>query len=399
MANIYLDNAATTPIDPRVLNEMEPFLNSKTANPSSFHSAGKKVRDAIDEARSKIAQSISARPDEIIFTSGGTESDNIAILGLARQHQNHGKHIITTKIEHQAILEPLYHLEKKENFSVTYLQPDKFGQVTPEQVILAIKPETTLISIIFANNEIGTINDIQAIGKAIHNYKKENKTNYPYFHTDACQAVGNEIINVDSLHLDLLTLNGGKIYGPKGIGALFVKRGTKLQPLQFGGSQEFGRRPGTENAPAIIGLAKAIEIANEERESYISRLTPLRDKLIKEISSLLPKVRLNGHPEKRLANNVNLSFMDIEGEALLLYLDASGIYASTGSACTSASLDPSHVITGLGLPYEVAHGSIRFSLGRNTTEEEIDYLIKTLPPLVEKLRSISPVNVDPKYYE
>jgi cysteine desulfurase len=398
MRHIYLDHASTTPTDSRVIKAMHPFQVEMTANASSFHSKGKEVRDAIDLARIKVANAINARPDEIIFTSGGTEADNMAILGIARQHAKHGKHIITTKIEHQAVLEPLHHLENKEGFTITYIQTDKFGEVNAEQIISAITPETTLISIIFGNNEIGTINNIQEIGKAIFHYRQKNKTNFPLFHTDACQVIGNVKINVEALHVDLLTLNGGKIYGPKGIGALYIKRGIKMQPLFFGGSQEFARRPGTENAPAIIGLGEAITIADAEIENYIAQVTPLRDKLINGLLAL-PKTRLNGHPEHRLANNVNISFMDIEGEALLLYLDAVGIYASTGSACTSASLDPSHVITGLGLPYEVAHGSIRFTLGRQTTAEDIDYVLEKLPPLVEKLRAISPVNVDPKYYE
>lgn len=399
MREVYLDHAATTPTDPRVVQAMQPFFADISGNPSSFHSAGKKAKDALDEAREKAANILKARPDEIIFTSGGTESDNMAILGIARQYQAQGKHIITTKIEHQAVLESVYHLEKKEGFTITYLEPDKYGQVSPDQIISAIRPDTILISIIFANNEIGTINNIKKIGQSIFTYKKDHPKQNIFFHTDACQATGSVEINLDNLHVDLLTINSSKIYGPKGAGLLFVKRGTKLQPLQFGGHQEFGRRPGTENLPAIIGFVEALQIAEDDRENYTNHLIPLRDSLIDGLKNKLEKVRLNGHPTERLPNNVNLSFMDIEGEALLLYLDAVGIYASTGSACTSASLDPSHVITGLGLPYEVAHGSIRFSLGRNTTKQDIDYVIEKLPPLVEKLRAISPVNVDPKYYE
>lgn len=396
--NVYADHAATTPIDPRVSAAMKPFFDEKYANPSSFHMPGKIVRDAIDDARSVIAKGLGARSDEIIFTSGGTESDNLAILGTARQYKEQGKHIISTRTEHQAVLESLYHLEKKEGFEVTYVDVDSTGLVDVQQVLDAIRPDTILITIILANNEIGTINPIGEIGAAVGRLRKEEKRQLPLLHTDACQAIGDIDVRVDALHVDLLTLNASKIYGPKGVGALFVKRGIKLQPLQFGGSQEFGKRPGTENIIGIIGFAKAFDIALAERDAYKERLTSLRDALIAGIEETIPHIRVNGHREQRLANNVNISFMNIEGEALLLYLDAAGIYASTGSACTSATLDPSHVILALGLPYEVAHGSIRFSLGRSTTQEDVDYIVQTLPPLVEKLRKISPVKVDEKYY-
>lgn len=395
---MYLDHAATTPIDPRVHEVMLPFLGSEYGNPSSFHMKGKVVRDAIDAARSQVANAIGSRPDEIFFTSGGTESDNLAILGAARKHAEKGKHIVSTKTEHQAVLEALYHLEKKEGFEVTYVECDKYGRVSAEDVVAALRDDTILVSIIFGNNEIGTLNPIQEIGNALRKWGEERGSR-PLFHSDACQVLGDRVIDVDALHVDLLTINSSKIYGPKGVGALFVKRGTKLQPLQFGGSQELARRPGTENVPGIIAFGKAAEIAAEEADVYRKQLAPLRDWFIEEIQKRIHKTRLNGHPSERLANNVNISFMDIEGEALLLYLDASGIYAATGSACTSASLDPSHVILALGLPYEVAHGSIRFSLGRDTTKEDLEYVLEKLPPLVEKLRAISPVNVDPKYYD
>ncbi len=396
---MYLDHAATTPIDPRVRDAMRPFLDEQYGNPSSFHMKGKVVRDAIDHARNQVAIVLGARPDEILFTSGGSESDNLAVLGVARAHVAHGKHIVSLKTEHQAVLEPLYHLEKKEGFEVTYVDVDKDGLVDVDEVIRAIRPDTTLVTIMYANNEIGVIQDIAEIGNRIQKLREESKARYPLFHTDACQAVGTLEIDVNKLHVDLMTVNSSKIYGPKGVGALYVHRGIKLQSLQFGGAQERGIRPGTENVIGIIGFGAAIEIANAERDQYNESLTPLRDYCIEQILKTIPKTRLNGHPSKRLANNVNISFMDIEGEALLLYLDAAGIYASTGSACTSASLDPSHVILALGLPYEVAHGSLRFTLGRSTTKEDIDYLLETLPPLVEKLRSISPVRVDEKYFE
>ncbi len=395
---VYLDHAATTPIDPRVREAMLPFLDEAFGNPSSFHMKGKVVRDAIDQAREKVAKTLGARPDEVIFTSGGTESDNLAILGAARKNRKYGNHLITTKVEHQAVMESMEQLEK-EGFEVTYLDVDADGHVSVDTVLAAITPETILVSLIFANNEIGTINPIADIGRAVVKYRKSNESKFPLLHSDACQAMGDQELAVDSLHIDLLTINSSKIYGPKGVGALFVKRGVKLQPLQFGGSQENRLRPGTENVAGIIGFAEAVVIAEAEREASVLRLSALRDDFIARAQEAIKKTRVNGHKTQRLANNINISFMDIEGEALVLYLDAKGIYASTGSACTSATLDPSHVIIALGLPYEVAHGSIRFTLGRSTTQEDLDYVIEELPALVERLRKISPVSVDPKYYE
>lgn len=395
---VYLDNAATTPTNPLVTEVMLPYLKEEYGNPSSFHILGKKIKDDVNDARESIAKIINARPDEILFTSGGTESDNLAILGYARLNQKNGKHIITSLVEHHAVLESVMHLEKKEGFEVTYLKPDKFGVISSEQVLDALRDDTILVSIMYANNEIGTIEPISEIGNLIQKYRQENKKAFPIFHTDACQATSSLDVDVQKLHVDMLTFNGSKMYGPKGVGALYVKRGIKLQPLQFGGAQERAIRPGTENISGIIGLAKALELVQEDKEKETERLIQLRDKLIDGILDTIPKTRLNGSRDNRLSNNVNISFMDIEGEALLLYLDAAGIYASTGSACTSASLDPSHVILALGLPYEVAHGSLRFSLGHSTTQEDVDYVLETLPPLVEKLRAISPVNVDEKYY-
>ncbi len=397
MRQVYLDHAATTPLDPRVCEAMLPYLGQVCGNPSSFHSMGKQAKDAIDDARERIARLLGARADEILFTSGGTESDNLAILGFARANAGKGKHLITTTFEHHAVLEAMIHLEKKEGFEVTYVSVGKDGLVDPEDVMKAIRPDTILVSVMLANNEIGTIQPIADIGNRIQKLRGTNQT--PVFHTDACQAAGTLELDVQKLHVDMLTLNGPKIYGPKGVGALYVKRGLKLQPLQFGGSQERAIRPGTENVAGIMGLAKAFELAQAERLAEAQRLLPLRDKLMDGILTRIPKTRLNGDREKRLPNNVNISIMDLEGEALILYLDAAGIYASTGSACTSASLDPSHVILALGMPYEVAHGSIRFTLGHATTEEDIDYVLQTLPPLVEKLRSLSPVRVDEKYFQ
>lgn len=396
---VYLDHAATTPVDLRVLEAMLPYLQEKFGNPSSFHSVGKFVKDAIDAARILIADLLHARPDELLFTSGGTESDNLAVLGYARANQKQGKHLITTAIEHHAVLESMMHLERKEGFDVTYLQPDRDGLIRSSQVIEALREDTILVSIMYANNEIGTILPIAEIGNALQKFRQTKGRTWPVFHTDACQATNELDLFVDQLHVDLLTVNGSKMYGPKGIGLLYVKRGIKLQPLQFGGSQERAIRPGTEHVAGIIGLAKALELVQNHRTQETERLRHFRDQLIEGLTQAIPKVRLNGHPLKRLSNNVNLSFMDIEGEALVLYLDAAGIYVSTGSACTSASLDPSHVILALGLPYEVAHGSLRFSLGHSTTAEDIVYVIQTLPPLVEKLRAISPVRVDEKYFK
>ena len=397
MKRVYLDNAATTPMDPRVLEAMLPFLKESQGNPSSFHGEGKDAKDAVDDAREKISKLIGARPDEILFTSGGTEADNLAVLGYARANVVKGKHLVTTTFEHPAVLESMGHLARKEGFELTLVSPNRDGLVSVDDVLAAIRPDTILVSVMLANNEIGTIQPIAEIGNAIRKLRDEKKT-VALFHTDACQATGSLAIDVEKFHVDMLTLNGGKIYGPKGVGVLYVKRGIKLQPLQFGGNQERGIRPGTENVAAIVGLAKAFELAQADRERENARLLPLRDKLISGLLERVKKSRLNGHPTQRLPNNVNMSFLDVEGEALLLYLDASGIEASTGSACTSLSLDPSHVILALGLPYEVAHGSLRFSLGHDTTDQDIDFVLETLPPLVEKLRAISPVRVDEKYY-
>ncbi len=396
--DVYLDHAAATPLDPGVLEKMMPYLREDFGNPSSFHSVGKRATDDLVEAREEIAGILSCRADELIFTSCGTESDNLAILGFARANAAHGKHIITSRAEHQAVLEACEQLEK-EGFEVTYLSPDRFGQVSAASVAEALRDNTLLVSIMYANNEIGTINPISEIGVMVREAREKNKRATPMFHTDACQAGNYLSLDIQKLNVDLLTVNGSKVYGPKGIGLLYVKRGVKLQPLMFGGPQEKRLRPGTQHMAGITGLSHALTLAQADREKETVRLLPLREGLIRGILETIPKTRLNGHPTDRLPNNVNISFMDIEGEALVLYLDAAGISVATGSACTSASLDPSHVILSLGLPFEAAHGSIRFSLGRSTTQEGIDYVLKTLPALVAKLRSISPVNVDEKFYQ
>lgn len=398
MKNVYLDHAATTPLDPRVKKAMEPYLTDRFGNPSSFHTPGKQARDDLDAAREQIARLLGVRTEEIFFTSGGTESDNLALLGFARKNKDHGKHIVSTKIEHHAVLHSAEQLER-EGFEVTYLDVDENGLVTADQVMRAVRPDTILVSVMYANNEIGVVEPISEIGNSLEKYRRDNKTEFPVFHTDACQAAGALELSVPKLHVDMLTLNGSKIYGPKGVGLLYKRRELKLEPLAFGGGQEMGLRPGTENVAGIIGLAKALELAEAERKKESARLVELREKLIAGIRDSIDGVRLNGSATKRLPNNVNMSFADIEGEALLLYLDAKGIFCSTGSACTSASLDPSHVIMALGLPSEVAHSAMRFSLGRKTTADDIDFLLKELPPLVEKLRKISAVKIDAKYFE
>lgn len=401
---IYMDHAATTPLDSRVLEAMRPYFAEEYGNPSSFHTLGMHAKDAVHVARKQIAVLIGAHDDEIVFTSGGTESDNLAVIGVPRYHAKalHEKtgmlpHVITSAIEHHAVLEPLTALERKKEIELTILGVDKEGKVSVEDVVAAIKPNTVLVSIMTANNEIGTIQPMAEIGREILKYRKNNATMFPFLHTDACQATGFLDLNVEKTHVDLLTLNGSKVYGPKGVGALFVRRGVKLLPFFIGGGQERNVRPGTENVPGIIGLAKALELAQTDREAETARLLPLRDRLAEGLLHI-PKTRLNGHPTERLPNSVNVSFLDIEGEAAVLYLDAEGVMVSTGSACASTSLDPSHVILATGLSYEAAHGSIRFTLGHATTMEDVEFVIKIMPGIVERLRLMSPVNLDMKYF-
>ncbi len=391
---VYLDNAATTKTDPKVLEAMLPYFSEHYGNPSSMYKLGHESKMVIDEAREEIAKILGGvRPDEILFTSGGTESDNLAILGSARKNKEKKNHIITSKIEHHAVLHPCEKLEK-EGFEVTYLPVDKYGLVDPKDVKNALRKDTVLVSIMYANNEIGTIEPISEIAEVIKNFRKENKTQFPYFHTDACQAAGYLNLNINDLGVDMLTLNGSKIYGPKGIGILYLKTGVKIEPLVYGGGQEKNLRSGTENIAGIVGLTKALKLADEKKEEETERLLKLGKKLKEEILKTIPKTFLNGHSEKRLPNNINITILDIEGEALILHLDQYGIYTSTGSACTSHSLDPSHVILAIGLPYEAAHGSLRFALGRYTTEEDIDYVLEKLPGVVENLRKISPTKID-----
>ncbi|MGI6584431.1 MAG: cysteine desulfurase NifS [Lutisporaceae bacterium] len=380
---VYMDHAATTYTKKEVLEEMLPFFTESFGNPSSIHKFGRDARKYVDTARERVAKALGANPEEIYFTAGGTEADNWAVKGAAYANRSKGNHIITTKIEHHALIHACEYLEK-EGFQVTYLPVDEYGLVSIEDVKNAITDKTILISIMYANNEIGTIQPISEIGKLA-------REKGICFHTDAVQAVGSVKIDVKEQNIDMLSLSAHKFYGPKGIGALFVKKGVKLINFVHGGAQERGRRAGTENTPGIIGLGKAIELATDNLEEQSKRIMDLRDKLIKGVMDKIPYTRLNGHPVKRLPGNANFSFQYIEGEALLLNLDMKGIAGSSGSACTSGSLDPSHVLLAIGLPHEIAHGSLRLSLGTENTEEDIDYVLEVLPEIVEKLRQMSPL--------
>jgi len=395
MKKVYLDHASTTYLIPEVIEAMKPYYDNVYGNPSSIHQEGRKAKYALYEARKKIADILNCQPTEIFFTGGGTESCNLAILGVASVFNDKKlkfkPHIITSRIEHSAVLKPCQKLEK-EGFEITYLPVNRDGIVSVPDLEKAIKPETILISIMYANNEIGTIQPIQEIGGLIKtkNQKLKNKI---IFHTDACQAAGFLDLDAQKLGVNLLTLNASKIYGPKGVGLLFIREGTPISPIILGGGQENGLRSGTENLAGIIGLAKALELAQKSRIKESQRLKKLRDYLIIGIEKRIPKVILNGDAKERLPNNANISILDIEGEAALLWLDKYGIFASTGSACDSKSLEPSHVILALGRPYEYAHGSLRFTLGKRTKKEDIDYLLKVLPVIVKKLRTISPIKV------
>lgn len=380
---IYLDHAATTHVKPEVLEAMLPYFSQKYGNPSSIYTLGRESKRAIEEARDRTASALGAQSREIFFTGSGTEADNWAIKGVAYANRQKGNHIITTAIEHHAILHTCQYLES-DGFEVTYLPVDENGLVTPEAVRAAIKPSTILITIMFANNEIGTIQPISEIGRAA-------REKGIYFHTDAVQAVGNLKINVEEMNIDLLSLSAHKFYGPKGIGALYIRKGTKITSFLHGGAQERGRRASTENVAAVVGLGKAIELASKNVDEYNKKLLSLRDHAIEEIHKNIPFVRLNGDRYSRLPGNVNFSFEFIEGESLLLMLDMKGIAASSGSACTSGSLDPSHVLLAIGLPHEIAHGSLRLTFGEENTREELDYLLETLPPIVQRLREMSPL--------
>ncbi len=383
MEKIYLDYAATTPTDPKVSQAVAPYLFERFGNPSSLHSFGQEAKEAVEEARNALAQFLGAKADEIIFTSGGTESDNFALFGVTNALKIKGNHIITSMIEHHAVLEPAKALEKQ-GFSVTYIPVDKYGIIDPADVKKAINPQTILISIMHANNEIGSIQPISEIGKIA-------KEKGIAFHTDAVQTVGHIPTNVDELGVDLLSLSAHKFYGPKGVGALYLRQGTRINRYLLGGDQEKNRRASTLNTPGIVGLGEAIKICQAELTKEEKVQIALREKIIKGIPEKIPDCILNGHPTKRLPNNVNFSFKYIEGESIILNLDMAGIAVSTGSACTSSSLEPSHVLLAIGLTHEVAHGSLRITLGRWTVEKDIDYLLGQLPPIIEKLRKMSPL--------
>ena len=376
-----MDYAATTPVRPEVLEAMAPYFSERFGNPSSLYALAREAKEAVEEARGRVAAAIGADPGEVFFTAGGTEADNWAIKGTALRGK--GDHIVTSAIEHHAVIHPCRALEKQ-GYRVTYLPVDEFGRVDPADAEDAIADETILVSVMAANNEIGTIQPIRAIADIAHDHGVP-------FHTDAVQAIGAYPVDVDDMGADLLALSAHKFGGPKGAGALYIRRGTRVGTFMDGGAQERGRRAGTENVPGIVGLGRAIEVATADIEGHSRRLVAMRDRLIRGILDDIPDTRLNGHPVERLANNVSVAFRYVEGESILLLLDALGIAASTGSACTSASLEPSHVLTACGLPHEEAHGSLRLTLGSRNTEEDVDYVLSVLPGVIGRLRDISPL--------
>ncbi len=384
-APIYLDHSATTPVDPRVLEAMLPYFCERYGNPSSVYSLGREARKALDDARQTVAEILHASPQEIVFTGSGTEADNLAIKGVAQAARAEGKgnHLITTQIEHHAVLHTCQALEE-EGFEVTYLPVDSAGLVSPEALESAIRPNTVLISIMYANNEVGTIEPIPELARVA-------RARGVYFHTDAVQAAASLPLDVEALGVDLLSLSAHKFYGPKGVGLLYIRRGVPLFPQIHGGNQERRRRASTENVPGIVGLAAALRLADAEREAYVARCRPLRDRLIQGILETIPHARLTGHPTQRLPNHASFCFEFVEGESILLKLDQHQICASSGSACTSGALEPSHVLTALGIPPEVAQGALRLTLGKATRPEEIEQVLAVLPGIIADLRAISPL--------
>lgn len=383
MKKIYLDHNATTPTHPEVVEAMLPFYRENFGNASSIHSFGRATRKAVEEAREKIADFLVARPEEIIFTSGGTESDNLAVKGAVYANRGKGNHIITSSIEHHAVLNTCKFLEKK-GYRVTYLPVDEYGVVSMDELKKEVSDETVLITIMYANNEVGTIEPVEEIGKIA---RQKNIL----FHTDAIQAVGKIPIDVNKLNVDFLSLSGHKIYGPKGMGILYIRKGTKIEVLVHGGHHEKYRRAGTENVPAIVGLAKAVEIASRDMKKENEKLRKLRDKLYNGILKKIKNVKLNGHPENRLPNTLDVSFKYVEGESIILNLDMEGVAVSSGSACTSGSLAASHVLLAMGLDHATAQGSIRFSLGKGNTRKDIDFVVGILPGIINRLREMSPL--------
>nr|WP_320161719.1 cysteine desulfurase NifS [uncultured Methanoregula sp.] len=380
---IYMDHSATTPTRREVLDAMIPYYTEHFGNPSSIYSIARESKKAIDTARAQAAKALNAEPDEIYFTSGGSESDNWAIKGIAFANRQKGNHLITSKIEHHAVLHTFEYLEK-EGFTVTYLPVDKYGSVDPAELEKAITDKTILVSIMYANNEIGTIEPIPELAAVAKKHKV-------YFHTDAVQAIGNIPIDVKAQDIDLLSLSAHKFYGPKGVGVLYIRKGVKIDNLIHGGGQERRRRAGTENIAGIVGLGKAIEMATADIEGHNRKIRAMKDRLQAGILEKIPNAYLNGHPEKRLPGNINISFEFIEGESMLLWLDDEGICASTGSACTSGSLEPSHVLLATGLPVEISHGSLRLTLGDSNTQEDVDFVLGALPKIVLRLREMSPL--------
>ena len=383
---VYMDHAGTTPLAPDVLRAMTPYFTELFGNPSSIHTVGQEARYALDEARERVARVLNCRPREVVFTGGGTESDNAAIVGVATALQETGNHIITSSVEHHAILHTCQHLESQ-GFDVTYLPVDANGMIQPEVVGRAITSKTTLVSIMYANNEIGVINPVAEIAAAVKERASELSRTI-LLHSDAVQAAGYLDLDVRKLGVDLLSLSGHKFHGPKGTGVLFIRRGAPFLPYILGGGQERERRSGTENIPGIVGLSVALETANSQRDMNSRHCAALRDRIIAQMLERVPGTRLNGHPTQRLPNNANFSFSGVEGEPILLGLDMAGIAASSGSACSSGSLEPSHVLLALGQSAEVARGSLRLTLGKDNTEEQVDYLLEVLPDLVERLRQL-----------
>ena len=380
---IYLDHNATTPVHPEVLEAMLPYYKDKFGNPSSIHSFGRETKVALEEARENVAKFLNASPHEIYFTSGGTESDNLAVKGTAFANRKKGKHIITSKIEHHAVLESCKFLEN-EGFEVTYLPVDKYGFVDPDDLKKALRKDTILVSIMHVNNEVGTIEPLEELCKIA----KEKGT---CFHTDAVQSVGKIPVDVQELNVDMLSMSAHKIYGPKGVGAIYIRKGTRITPWSHGGHHERSRRAGTENLPGIVGLAKAVEIAHRDMEEQSQHLRNLTETFYKKLTQTIPDVILNGHLEKRIPNTLNISFKAVEGESIILSLDLKGVAVASGSACTSGTLEPSHVLSAMGISPEIAQGAIRFSFGRENTMEDVDYVVEILPEIVSRLRAMSPL--------
>lgn len=381
---VYLDNAATTMVRQEVVDAMIPAFTTYYGNPSSLHEYAREAEQLLDQARKDVAAMIGAKPDEIVFTGGGSESDNMALRGAVAANKKKGKHVITSAVEHHAVLYTLQAMEREGLIELTILPVDEYAMVSADSVAAALRDDTVLVSIMYANNEVGTINPLAEIGKVC-------RDKGVLFHTDAVQAAGHVPVDVVSMHIDLMAISAHKFHGPKGVGVLYIRKGVRIPSLIIGGGQEKKRRAGTENVPGIVGLATALKLANEHMVENAVKVGTLRDKLLKGIAETIPDVKLNGHPTMRLPNNVNYSIRYIEGESILLMLDINGIAASSGSACTSGSLDPSHVLLAMGLPHEIAHGSLRLTLSEFTTEEEIDYVLDILPQIIQRLRDMSPL--------